>query len=218
MNALWWTLPELGHSLFPLFWLLWSDHTLLTRWEWWAIIPSCPAVTIVSYHAMEVSCYHSFWAVELQLCLSIVTLGSVTIGCVQMPLGIQIKCAGCQNFCIDFCVSIAKLHKDPSRLSSDCPKSTIYLILKTALRDAEAVIKVSSYILLWFNLLGQYACLENLPFPSLTLVGDHAPRKDDGTDFGCIPIQSNGLIALEIKCCCIRLVKSCNTMLIFGSW
>jgi hypothetical protein len=45
-----------------------------------------------------------------------------------------------------------------------------------------------------------------------------ALRKDDGTDFGCIWIQSNGLIALEIKCHCMRLVNSCSTMLIFGSW
>ncbi len=44
------------------------------------------------------------------------------------------------------------------------------------------------------------------------------PRKDDGTDFGCVWIQSNGLIALEIKCYCMRLVNSCSTVLIFGSW
>jgi hypothetical protein len=45
-----------------------------------------------------------------------------------------------------------------------------------------------------------------------------APRKDDGTDFGCVWIQSNGQIALEIKCYCMRLVNSCSTMLIFRSW
>jgi hypothetical protein len=45
-----------------------------------------------------------------------------------------------------------------------------------------------------------------------------APRKDDGTDFGCIWIQSNGLIAIEIKCYCMRLVSSCSIVLIFGSW
>ncbi len=45
-----------------------------------------------------------------------------------------------------------------------------------------------------------------------------APRRDDGTDFGYIWIQSNGLIALETKCCCLRLVNSCSTVLIFGSW
>jgi hypothetical protein len=45
-----------------------------------------------------------------------------------------------------------------------------------------------------------------------------APRKDDGTDFGYVWIQSNGPIALEIKCYCMRLVNSCSTVLIFGSW
>jgi hypothetical protein len=39
---------------------------------------------------------------------------------------------------------------------------------------------------LGFHLLRQCDCLENLPFPLLALVGDQAPRKDDGTDFGCI--------------------------------
>ncbi len=71
--------PELGNTLVPLFWLLCSDHTPPMRCEWQAIIPSCPVVTIVFYHAMEVSCYHSFWAVELQSCLRFVTLGSVII-------------------------------------------------------------------------------------------------------------------------------------------
>jgi hypothetical protein len=74
--------PELGHPLVPLFWLLWSesDHTLSTRWKWWAIIPSCPAVMrILFYHAMETSCYHSFWTVKSWLCLRFVTLGSVIV-------------------------------------------------------------------------------------------------------------------------------------------
>ncbi len=39
---------------------------------------------------------------------------------------------------------------------------------------------------------GQCNCLKNLSFPSLALVGVLAPRKDDGADFGCIWIQSNG--------------------------
>ena len=54
-------------------------------------------------------------------------------------------------------------------------------------------------------------------FPQLALVGDQAPRKDCGTDFGCVSIQSNGIIALEIKCYCRRFVNSCGTVLIFGS-
>jgi hypothetical protein len=87
------------------------------------------------------------------------------------------------------------------------------LVLKTASRDAEEVIKVSLYILLGFHLLQQFACLENLPFPALTLVGVMAPRKDDGTDFGCVLLQSHGVKGLEIKACCIKLVNSCDTML-----
>ncbi len=62
---------------------------------------------------------------------------------------------------------------------------------------------VSSYILLGFHQLQQFACLENLLYRLLILVGVLAPRRnDDGTDFGCILIQSNGVIAqLEIKGC-----------------
>ncbi len=70
-------IPELGHSLVPLIWLLWSDHTLSTRWEWRATILSSPVVMIVFYHAMEVSCCHLFWAVKLWLCLCHVTMGSL---------------------------------------------------------------------------------------------------------------------------------------------
>jgi hypothetical protein len=90
------------------------------------------------------------------------------------------------------------------------------LVLKTASRDAEEVIKVSSYLFLGFYCLQQFDCLENLLFPLLALLGVLAPRKDDGADFGCFWIQSNGLIALEIKCCCMRLVNSCSTVLILG--
>ncbi len=37
------------------------------------------------------------------------------------------------------------------------------------------------------------------------------------TDFGCVSIQSNGIIASEIKCYRRRFVNSCGTVLIFGS-
>jgi hypothetical protein len=60
------------------------------------------------------------------------------------------------------------------------------LVLKTASRDAEEVIKVSSYLFLGFHELQQCDPLENLLLPLLALVGDQAPRKDDGTDFGCV--------------------------------
>ena len=92
------------------------------------------------------------------------------------------------------------------------------MVLKTASRDAEEVIKVSSYIF-WDSISSDNVIVwENLLFPLLALVGDQTPRKDDGTDFGCAWIQSNGLIALEIKCYRRRFVNSCGTVIIFGSW
>ena len=65
----------------PLIWLL-GLTTLAVRWR--AIILSSPVVTIVFYHAMEVSCYHSFWAVKLQLFLRLVTLVSITCKYLQV--------------------------------------------------------------------------------------------------------------------------------------
>ncbi len=62
----------------------------------------------------------------------------------------------------------------------------IYLVLKTASRDAVEVIKVSSYIF-WDSISSNNVIVwETLLFPLLALVGDQAPRKDDGTDFGCV--------------------------------
>ena len=68
-------IPEVGHPMVPLIWLLGQPHF---RREWQAIIPFSPVVTIVFYHVMEVSCYHSFWAVTSRLCLCLVALGSFT--------------------------------------------------------------------------------------------------------------------------------------------
>ncbi len=76
---------------------------------------------------------------------------------------------------------------------------------------------MSSYIF-WDSISSDNVIVwENLLFPWLALVGDQAPRKDYGTDFGCTWIQSNGIIALEIKCYRRRFVNSCGTVLIFGS-
>jgi hypothetical protein len=68
-------IPEVGHLAVPLIWLLGQPHL---RWEWWAIIPSCPLATIVFYHVMGVACHHSFWAVTLRLYLCLVALQSFT--------------------------------------------------------------------------------------------------------------------------------------------
>ncbi len=73
------------------------------------------------YHAMEVSCYHSFWAVKLRLCLRLVTLGSITCEYLQVfSLSVQ----DVEFVRIDLLVSVAKLLKDPSRLSN-CIKSNL---------------------------------------------------------------------------------------------
>jgi hypothetical protein len=66
-------IPEVGHTMVPF-----DLVTLVrphSRSEWRVIIPSSPVAPIVFYHAMEVSCYHSFWAIKLRLCLRLVTLG-----------------------------------------------------------------------------------------------------------------------------------------------
>jgi hypothetical protein len=52
----------------------------------------------------------------------------------------------------------------------------IYLVFKTASRDAEEVIKVSSYFFLGFHQLRQCNRLENLSFSSLALVGVYWPQ------------------------------------------
>jgi hypothetical protein len=41
-----------------------------------------------------------------------------------------------------------------------------------------------------------------------------APRKDDGTDFGCIWIQSNGLIAY---CCFPKITKEHTVLFLIGT-
>jgi hypothetical protein len=69
-------IPEVGHPMVPLIWLLGQPHL---RWEWWAIIPSSPVVTIMFYHVMEVSCYHFFRAVTLRLCLRLLLWGLLLI-------------------------------------------------------------------------------------------------------------------------------------------
>jgi hypothetical protein len=52
---------EIGHTLVPLIWYF-GLTTLEVRVA--SDHPSSLVVTIVFYHAMEVSCYHSLWAVK----------------------------------------------------------------------------------------------------------------------------------------------------------
>ncbi len=61
------------------------------------------------------------------------------------------------------------------------------MVLKTASRDAEEVIQVSSYLSSWDSIgSDNVIVIENLLFPLIALVRDQAPRREDGTDFGCI--------------------------------
>ncbi len=60
---------------FDLVTLVWPH----SRWEWQAIIPSSPVVTIVFYHATEVSCYHSFWAVNCNYVYALLLWGLLLV-------------------------------------------------------------------------------------------------------------------------------------------
>ncbi len=77
--------------------------------------PSSQVVTVAFYHVLEVSCYHSFWVVKLRLCLRLVTLGSITCKYLQV---FRNSAQYVEFVRIDLLVSIAKLLKDPSRLSN----------------------------------------------------------------------------------------------------
>ena len=163
---------------------------------------------------MEVSCYHSFWAVTSQLCLRLLLWGLLLISTSRHSVEVH----------------------SMSNLSALTCKSALWSCLRIHL-DCLTAVKS--------NLFGPQDCLKRcrgghqgeliqllgIPLaPTMWLSGEPAvsivsscgsilaPRKDDGTDFGCVWIQSNGLIALEIKCYCRRFVNSCGTMLIFGSW
>jgi hypothetical protein len=123
-----------------------------------------------------------------------------------MPPSIQLNAQDMEFFRVDFLLSIANLLKNPSRWPSERPRA-IYLVLKTASRDAEEVVKVSSYIS--WDSISSTICLSGEPAISIVnSCGSTGPQErmmDYGTGFGCILIQSNGLIShFEIKGCCIR--------------
>ncbi len=61
---------------------------------------------IVFYHAIEVSCYHSFWAVKSRVCLRLVTQGSITCKYLQV---FSLSAQDVEFVRIDLLVSIAKL-------------------------------------------------------------------------------------------------------------
>jgi hypothetical protein len=205
-------MPEVGHPMVPLIWLLGQPHL---RWEWWAIISSSPVVRIVFYHVMEVSCYHFFFerlncnsvcalllwgllfastsrhSVEVRSMLnsSALTCSSASQSCLRIHLG-------CLTALLEQSIWSLRLPQEMQRRSSRWAHTSFGIPL------------APDNLIVW----------ENLLFPLLALVEDQAPRKDYGTDCGCARIQSNGIIALEIKCYCRRFVNSCGTVLIFGSW
>ncbi len=132
-------IPKIGHTMVPLIWVLGQPPL---RWEWWAIIPSSPVVTIVFYHAMEVSCYHSFWAVKLQLCLRLLLWGLLLVSTLRYSVKVRMMSNLSALTCKSASQSCLRIHLD----CLTAPLQAIYLVLKTASRDAEEVIKVSSYI------------------------------------------------------------------------
>ena len=176
----------------PLIWLLGQPHL---RWEWWAIIPSCPLVTIVFYHdVMEVSCYHSFWAVTSRLYLCLVALGSFAHKysrhsvevCSMLNLSVLTSKSAVRS-CLRIHLGCLTGLLEQSIWSSRLPQE----MQRRSSRWAHTSFGIPLALTIWLS--------ENLLFPLLALVGVLTPRKDDGTDFGCIWIQSNGMIALEIK-------------------
>ncbi len=148
---------------------------------------------------MEVSCYRSLWVVTLRVLSLPFTLSFVTI--------VRHKCFQVFNwvhrvlnsFCLDFKVSIVTLLKNPSRLSRDVltkwrPR-TIYLVPSLP-QEMKRRSLGKTHTSSWDtsssdNLFVRRICC----FPSLILVVVLASRKKiDGTDFGCISIQSYGIV------------------------
>ncbi len=99
------------------------------------------------------------------------------------------------------------------RIHLDCPtavKSNLFGP-QDCLKRSEEAVKVSSYII-WDSISSDKWLSGESAVSIVSSCGSIlAPRKDDGTDFGCAWIQSNGLIALEIKCYLRRHVNSCST-------
>ena len=195
----------------PLIWLLWSDHTQdesgkqsfrLAQWSRQCSTMSWKCLVITPFGRLNCNDVYALllWGLLLVSTsrYSVKVRRMSNLSTLTFKSGLQ----SCLRIHIDYLTAIKSNLFGPQTASS----------------NAEEVMKVSSYIFLGFHQLQQCDRLENLSFSLLALVGNYAPRKDDGTNFGCIQIQSNGLLALEIKCCCMRFANSCSTVLIFGSW
>ncbi len=164
---------------------------------------------------MEVSCYHFF----LGSWIAIVSVPCYSgVFHLKVPPGIQLKCAGCWistltcNSASQTCLSIHLACLTALLKQSIWSPRLPQAMQRRSSRWAHTSFGIPLAPTMWLS--GE---------PAVSIVSSCgsvlAPRKDDGTDFECAWIQSNGLIALEIKCYCRRSVNSwCDTVLIFGSW
>jgi hypothetical protein len=170
------------YGSFDLVTLVWPH----SRWEWQAITPSSPVVTIVFYHAMEVSCYHSFWAVKLQSCLRLVTLGSITISRYSVKLRrmsnlSKLTCKSVSQSCLRIHLDCLTAIKSNLFGPQDCLKRC------RGGHQGELIPFLGIPLAPTISLSGE---------PDVSIVSSCgsilAPRKNDGTDVEYVWIQSNG--------------------------
>ncbi len=177
----------------PLIWLLGPPHL---RWEWWAIIPSSPLVMIVFDHVMEVSCYQSFLGGCFAIMSVPIALGSFICKYLQAfnwsaqyVKFVRMTCKSASQSCLRIHLGCLTVLLKQSIWSPRLPQE----VQRRSSRWAHTSFWVPLAPTIWLS--GRICC-----FHLLALEGDQAPRKDDGTDFGCAWIHSNNLIALETKC------------------
>ncbi len=139
----------------------------------------------------------SFWWLSCDYVCALLLWGLLPLVVCKCLQVFSLSAQDVNFFHINFWVSIAKLLKDPSRLSSDCPKSNLF--------DPQDYLKrcrggyQSELIHLLGIQLAPTMWLSGEPAIYISSCGRSGPKKgDDGTDFGRISIQSNGLIALEL--------------------
>ncbi len=161
-------------DLVPLVW----PHS---RWEWQAIIPSSPVVTIVFYHAVEVSCYHFFGRLNRDYVYALLLWGLLLVSASRYSVKV------CRMLNLS-ALTFKSASRSCLRIHLDCLtaiKSNLFG-LYDCLKRCRGGHQGALMHFLGFHELQQCDCLENLPFLLLAFVGVLAPRKDDGTDFGCI--------------------------------